>query len=445
MNDSNNISGRRFLWGISLLHLLYFLLACCYRRIVMGDSFEYVYEAVNIRDSLFFYSGNPALPIEPEYMTQRQPLYPLFLMVVYFAGNNWLVIGLQNLLSIINIWYMRKSLFSLGYSSRYDGWLFLLLAAFPVQFIFANTLAPEILLQTFVLLYVHRMILLLRGAERKHALYASLFLIAGLFVKPVMYPFVLVHIIIVAVWMTRSRQKNGSLVLSALLPLAAVLMYNAWNLQRTGKFHFSSNQAFNAVFYYYKYAAARDGTPKARAFLEDERSKMNAIDDYKDRYDYANARGKELLMSNPLPYTAYHLKYSAKLLMDPGKGEMDLFTGKLTYSDYYKKPGQGFTASWKNDGWQGIKRFAANNPSFFIAIVVLLFNLLRLLGFFLFIFRREVPVAVRLFALVLVAYIAVITGPIAAAHYLLPVSLIMTGCAILGMMYWRERSSKLAT
>ena len=104
MNNTGNVSGRRFVAVIALVHLVFFLLACYYRRIFMGDSFEYIYEAVNIKDALFFYSGNPAMPIEAEYMTQRQPLYPIFLLSVYFFSiNNWVVLVLQNLLSIFNI------------------------------------------------------------------------------------------------------------------------------------------------------------------------------------------------------------------------------------------------------------------------------------------------------------------------------------------------------
>src|ERR1700749_2428481 len=98
-----------FIGTIVLVHILFFLLGCHFTRIYMGDSYEYIYEALNIKDRFFFYSGNSSLPILPEYMTQRQPVYPLLLLFVYlFTVNNWIVIVLQNLLSIWNIWYCRK-------------------------------------------------------------------------------------------------------------------------------------------------------------------------------------------------------------------------------------------------------------------------------------------------------------------------------------------------
>src|SRR5947199_340840 len=102
----NSKADKTFIGIIVLVHIFYFLLACHYTRIYMGDSFEYIYEALNIKRHFLFYSGNPAMPISPKYMTQRQPGYPLFLLAVYlFTVNNWVVILLQNVLSVFNIYY----------------------------------------------------------------------------------------------------------------------------------------------------------------------------------------------------------------------------------------------------------------------------------------------------------------------------------------------------
>src|SRR5690606_36345527 len=124
--------------------------------------------------------------IEPEYMTQRQHIYPLFLALVYlFTVNNWVVIVLQNALSVFNIWYCRKGLFKMGYKANYDWLLLLFIVAYPIQFIYANTVAPEILLQTSVLVYMRQMVLMLLHKKGKHAGWASLALMVGLFIKPV--------------------------------------------------------------------------------------------------------------------------------------------------------------------------------------------------------------------------------------------------------------------
>lgn len=431
---------------IVMVHVVFFLLACKFTRIYMGDSFEYIYEAVNIKDNWFFYSGNPVLKITEEYMTQRQPLYPIFLALVYmFTVNNWVVLVLQNLLSIFNIWYCRQGLFKMGYKARYDRLLLLFIVAYPIQFIYANTIAPEILLQTSVLIYMRQMILMIMHKKWEHVVWASLALIFGLFVKPVLYPFVVVHLLIVIIWAVKCKMHVGRAVVIGLLPLLAVLMYNSWNYQRTNKFHFSSNQGFNAIYYYYFYFAEKEGGRKAQEFLEGERNMIASFPVYKDRYDHANKRGVELLKENFAPYMAFHLKNSARFFIEPGKAEIDLFTGKLTYGGLYSKENEGFYATLKNKGIRGVGEYAQRNPSLIIALVILLFNILRAVGMLMALFDKRVLLQVRLYIFVMFGYFAVTTGPIANTHYFMPISLVAIGTAVTGFIHWREKRANLAS
>ncbi len=432
-----------FIGTLVLVHVLFFLMACRFTRIYMGDSYEYIYEALNIKRLFFFYAGNPALPVMPEYMTQRQPLYPLFLMGVYlFTVNNWIVIVLQNILSVINIYYTRTVCMRLGLQKKYD-WLFLLLLiASPAQFINANTIAPDILLQTFTLLYFGNFILLIQSRQIRYATLMSIALIAGLFVKPVLYPFVIVHFLLVVLIAAKQKHKLQRPVLIALLPLCMVLLYNFWNFTRTDKFHFTSNQSFNAIYYFYPYISHKQGTDSANRFLVRERREYDAIPDYKDRYDFANEQGMALLKQNFFPYLAYHLTNTARILIEPGKAEMDLFTGKLTYGRLYRKEQTGFYATLKNKGWTGIGSYLQNNPSIPIVLLVLLFNCIRLAGFLWFLLCRRINWMIRAFAFIFTGYFALAAGPIANTRYFLPVSLIVIGCAVLGFQYRQNKNSE---
>src|SRR5690606_27843019 len=143
-----------FVTAVALLHILFFCMALHYGKIYNGDSFEYIYEAVNIMQEGFFYSGNPAMKIEEEYKTLRTPGYPFILGAVYiFSVNNYIVLFFQNLVSVFNILYARQKFLSKNFRNKYDGWLLLLLLFFPSQFIYANIMAPDIWLQTCVLIY----------------------------------------------------------------------------------------------------------------------------------------------------------------------------------------------------------------------------------------------------------------------------------------------------
>ena len=424
-----------FIGIIALVHLLWFLLACRWTRIYMGDSMEYIYEALNIKRYYFFYSGNPAMPISPEYMTQRQPLYPLFLLGVYlFTINNWVVLAFQNLVSIANIYYARKVFVSLGYQKKYDWLLLVFIIAYPAQFINANTIAPDILLQSFTLLYLGNFVAFWQEKNLKYAGSMSLALVGGLMVKPVLYPFIWVHVVVVIICTLLLEVKMQRPLLIAIFPLCMVLMYSFWNYERTGKFHFTSNQSFNAIYYFYPYLSHKAGADSANKFLQKERKDYNEIQDYKDRYDFANEQGAALLKQNFFPYMAYHLMNSARIFIEPGKAEMDLFTGRLTYGRLYSKEQTGFYSILKNEGWHGLGAYLYRNPSMPFVILVLIFNCLRLLGLLWFFLNRKIPWSIRAFIFILVGYFALAAGPIANTRYFLPVSLIVIGCSVLGFM-----------
>lgn len=423
----------RFAGIIMLVHLVFFLLACTYKRIYMGDSYEYIYEACNIKNLFFCYSGNPVLPIEPEYMTQRQPLYPLLLMGVYlFAVNNWIVLVIQNLLSVFNIIYIRKLIEPLGFSKKYDWLLLTLLVAYPAQFINANTVAPDILLQTFTVLYVGAFLKLFSSGRLKDVAMMSFWLIAGLFVKPVLYPFVVIHIVIVIAAVIKHKAPLQRPLVAALLPLCAVLLYNYSNYKRTGKFHFSSNQSFNAIYYFKAYYGATQGWDSAARFIAKERAAIAILPEYKDRYDAANARGVALLKEHFGPYMWFHIKNAGRIFIDPGKAEMDLFTGKLTYGKLYTDKNGGFFNTMKEKGIAGLNEYLVGNPSLIWALLILIFNLIRCWGMILFFINRQAEPGIRLFVLVLMGYFAMAAGPIANTRYFLPVSLVAISCAAVG-------------
>ena len=153
---------------------------------------------------------------------------------------------------------------------------------------------------------------------------------------------------------------------------------------------------------------------------------------FEERYDYANSRGIQLLKDNFGPYMLYHIKHSARLLIDPGKAEWDMFTGSLTLGRLYSKEQTGFYATIKKDGFSGLDEYISRNPSFAPIMIVLFFNMLRLGGMLLFFGNRRFNWRIRLFVFCFLGYFAITTGPIANPRYFIPVSLIAIGCATLG-------------
>jgi hypothetical protein len=310
---------------------------------------------------------------------------------------------------------------------------------YPAQFIHANTLAPDIFLQTCTVLYFHQFVMLIKKGEWKYALYMSITLVLGFLVKPVLYPFSWVHCIILLAVATRFKLGLLRFSLVSVIPIIVLMLYMSWNHSRTGKTHFSSTQSFNAIYYYYFYFADKNGVDEARAFLQHERQTLDSIPVFNDRYDYANEKGVSLLKANFVPYMSYHLMHSARLLVNPGKGEMDLFIGRETLGGLYTIPNESFATAINKHGVTGLNQYIAANPTLAFAMVVAIFNFFRLIGLSIFLFHRKINIWIRLFTAGFVCYFIIMAGPIENTRYFIPVSLIAIGGATLSFQHVLKR------
>jgi len=431
-----------FLAIIALTQVVFFLLAFHFKKIYWGDSGEYIQEAVNIKDHFFFYCGNLALPITEEYMTMRPPLYPLFLSLVYlFAVNNWVVLASQNIISIISIMLVRDTIFKMGFNKKYDWLLLLLIIMYPAQFIFSNVVYADILLQAFVVIYFRNFVLFVLHKKWKYALWMSLALIGGAMVKPVFYPFTIVHFAALLIIAYNQKAKLAVALSISLLPVLVFLIYCSWNKERTGKFHFSSMEAINADYNCFEYNKYQFGAIKANQLYEDQRKYIATIRPYKARYDTSVKMAKQFIGERFWSYAFFHLAHTCRSLIEPGKNELDIFTGSfsLIKPDLEKTINNGFYATLRIRGWRGMGEYIHNNKSMPIVILILFFNCVRLLGFIFCMFYRKISLTIRLFVFILIAYFAMTVGPVALTHYFLPVSLIMIGSAVLGFQRFLEK------
>ncbi|HRO42129.1 MAG TPA: hypothetical protein PL009_04810 [Flavipsychrobacter sp.] len=429
-------SGKADLFFVSVIvaaHIVFFILALHFTRIYMGDSYEYVYMALNIKEQFLFYSANAALPIMLKNYTLRPPGYSLFLLLVYlFSVNNWIVIVVQNLVSIFNILYFRRTIQLIGYNKKYDWILLIFILAFPAQFIYANTIAPDLLVQTCVLIYFRHFLLLLQKAEPRHAWLMSIALTYGLFTKPILYLFVPVHFLILLWACFRFRVPRVAL-LALIIPIGSILLYNTWNLQRTGKFHFTSIQPWNGVYYNVRmYQEHKLGREKAGEYMQQIESEWEQTKSFKEWYDFGNSRSMEFLKTHFFSYMVFHTKQSLQFFIHPGKGEIDLFTGALTYGKFYQKTNKRILQVLKETPVAKWPSFFAKNPSVPIMFVVLFLNGLKILGAAFFFFNKNIKWWCRLFVTLLLFYFSFMTGPLANTRYHLPVSLLFIGCAVLG-------------
>jgi hypothetical protein len=77
--------------------------------------------------------------------------------------------------------------------------------------------------------------------------------------------------------------------------------------------------------------------------------------------------------------------------------------------------------------------------------VITLFKIFKVTGFLVYLFRERSALPFRLFLAVLVGYLALVTGPLGASRFYLPVEILVTGAAVAGwlMLLSRSRGQKL--
>lgn len=415
-------SHSHFIIGIIFLHLLFFGFQCYRMHLLLDDSIEYLNESKNIIKGTF-YCGNTDLPINFDFYTKRPPLYPLFLTFFSFFSNNlFLVILFQQLISIFNLYFIRRIATRLGYKKDKD-WLFLcLLLISPSQFIYSNLIMSEVIFQFFLLLLLHEFILFTQFHYINSIIRFSLFLIAAILTKPVLYVFTIPAFLLFAFFAWKN--KKPIYLLPALMPFLFILLYQYWNYERTGVFHYSSIQTINLVHYNtYFFQLNQKGESAANLWLDSTEIVANRIQSYPERIRFLQGEASKVLKEKPISYLLFHLKGIFRFFIDPGRFDIVQF---LRLED---SKTSGILHELNKSGWENALSLLMKN-GFWLLIVLLLIiigNLIKIALFIRFLFQKNISLLIRFFVALLVFYIAFMTGPLGASRFAMPLLPILLG------------------
>lgn len=420
----------RFLLLIIICHALWFIGALTWKHFYNGDSYEYIYLAENMKHG-YYYGSNPVLPANDYRLSVRTPVYSLILSAFYslFGYHNLLVILLQNALSIVSCWLIFDTFRRISTAKKYSWiyWIFVL--AYPAQFYFSDMIAPDTVLQFFLMLYFRQLILSLLHKSPQRTGMMSLWLILATLTKPIVYPFLFLHFLFAIVYALKSKKKL--VLLLGALPLMVMIGYGAWNQKRTGLFHISSIQSINLLnFNVHFFLKSKYGGDYADSVINREKEKIETLPGLKAKYEYSADKAKAIIKENFWGYSFFHARESARFFIEPGKSELDLFTGFLGYD--YRDKSTNFYLSYQKEGVSGAWRYLTGYPLLPILLLVVLFNVLRIFGWLLFVFDKKTPLVIRIVTSIYILYFAFITGPVANARYFLPVLLVMSGCSLMG-------------
>ena len=430
-----------WVWAILVvMHLLALGWALGSGKWNFPDSDRYLQAAENLRQYGELYARPwPASPPQGQAIQEFtiRPLgYPLVAMWLGADGNRpVLLLGIQNVLSLLNIGLV------LGWWARWERptgkqWrlAIILVLSFPAQFIYANAVMSETMLQTVIIVAVGAGLAFIETPKK---LYWAV--IAGatglaLLLKPVFYPFA-IGLFVVGIGLAWRRQQ-AALALIAAVPLTIVGCYMGWNQQRTGYFHFSSIAEINLLHYNAAGVVRQIDGPKAEEqWVGRVLEEAGKQPDFAARQQVIQARAGAVLWAHPMVYTRQHVQGMATMFADPGRFDVSQFLDLRT-------PAEGGLLVQARNGrlMQAVGRLPWGLLS--VLGLVLLANATRFVlavrGFFA--LKTRIPKFShgRWLMLGLLMYVALLTGPLGAARFLVPVWPLLLGLALVGLSSGRD-------
>lgn len=364
-------------------------------------------------------------------LTKRPFLYPLLILFPGFS-NDLVIILLQTLLGFFNI-YLTLHLFK-----KLGGKSFRLLAVMllltPSVFIYTHLVMTETLVMTLSLLIALQ---LTGGMDPKKILKIQLLLIALVFLKPAFYLFPFVNFLFFLFYFAKTKTFRFSIF----LPLLFTIGYMGFNMERTGYFHFSSMQNINLIDYnLYLFKAQKEGTDTANQWRDGIYLQVEKLPTFEKQSEYMATEGKKTLQENLIPYSIFHFYGAVRGSIDPGR--FDLMTLVEKYD-----PNQGFLNMLSTAGLKKTIISFFEYKYFWIVLILIPIFIVTLLKWGL-IFRhlwkkKKAIDFSSTYLLIFISYAILITGPVNASRYMMPLQGILIAYAIICWESFRQKKAPL--
>ena len=422
--------------GLKLAFTMIFCLACFVFVLSVdvlhpetNDSVEYQNAAQNLLKNNILYSGQINESIDYRLFSKRTAGYPLFLI---FQNNVSWIAGIASVFLLMLNYFlglgMLSALSKKTKSSHAYSWLFLLNVPLFLQtsFVMADLLLATIInLAAFV--YCQSRIL-----SSKKIKDLSLLWCLGILVKPIILPSILLSPLIFSyLWV-----KQNKLYFSSLFPCFVFFLVSFFNQQQTGIFEYSSISTINLGQYNSKLLISEKyGYDSAQSYaLRSEFMVPRTQNEYLDYKKTLQSLATETIFTNWPSYLKIHLLGSVKMILDPGRYELYTFLG-VTPSAF------SLTEMIYAKDWQKLNQFMFSNIGV-LGVFVILF-LINLFKVFIFIFSLKELREYWFFGLIFLHFLAIV-GPVGAARFMLPISILYLVFCSVGWMrlldFFQKRS-----
>lgn len=430
-----------FFSALLVVHLLFFLSSVLHTPAPLPDSDDYRNASRNIYSQGILYCGDLSAPIREEQFTRRPPLYPLLVGIEIVTGTGGPLFLLQIAISMLSIFFVYRIFNPFMPKSPHlrsnliplvAGIIFLL--ATPAQYIYASRTMSEIPFQLFLVLSAWTIFKYFRSNEPRFIWFYHLFITLGMATKPVLYPFAILSALLSVALFIKTRKR--AFILSIAVPLAWIILYSTWNYNRTGSTQYSSIQTANLLNYNLRYYLMnQEGPQTASAEVDRLYETCGSAASYRDKNSCLEKEARDILLEHPLKYAIFHLKGSLRFFLDPGRFDI------VSFFNLEESGSPGFLIEINKNGLNGAIRFLRNQGWGLILSLafITLFKLLKIGGFILYLFQKQEQLQLKIFLVILVGYIALVTGPLGASRFLLPVELLIMGGAVCGWTLFLSR------
>ncbi|MET4108780.1 hypothetical protein [Hymenobacter sp. UYP22] len=433
---------RWVLAGLVALHVLALGWQIYTHQPFFPDSDRYVQAARNLRDAGVLYAlPLHEKPLQLQEYTIRPPGYPVFLLLTGGAGTAFpvLTLLLQNGLSLLNLWLALRWLahYTGGLHPWQWGAVLLLAVLTPAQFIYANVLMSETMLQTAVVVLWLSITKLLTGQWQQRTLSrAAVAAALALLIKPVFWPFAAIFLAagVVIGW----RQRRVSIVAVSVVPLLAASLWIARNQQQTGYFHFSSISEINLLRYNARgVLQAAQGPAAAEQFVRATLAAAESRPGFAAQQQYVQQHALAVLVQHPGTLVGQELRGVLTFFLDPGRFDV------VHFLRLPQTAGSGLLQLLNQRSYAAALGYLRSLPLGLLGGLLLLLsaNVVRLFLVLKFSFNSRYPWAVRWGLVGLVLYVALLTGPLGAARFTVPVLPLLLAAAGAGLTRGRPSAS----
>ncbi|WOD44901.1 hypothetical protein [Hwangdonia lutea] len=203
-----------------------------------------------------------------------------------------------------------------------------------------------------------------------------------------------------------------------------------WNYQRTGSFEFSSIQNINLknynLYYFHTNKYGEEYALKVKSEITEQASRKTT---YAEQQNEIRKLSLSYIKQDWLSYVYMHIIGGIKMFIDPGR--FDLYN----FFEFKNTSEVGFLKHYNISGFSGAINYFRTQPTLILILIpiVLLFNILKLIGFTLF-WKNNYKTAPKAywFMLLIIVYITALTGFIGASRFLVAVLPIYLLFAVLG-------------